>query len=200
MPELPSPPLELRMSADGAIAFSFGDQEICYRGRSSCEYGRLATKAKEPFCAVILHHNPPHRSLDWLIDYQLKGDETRGGHFGYHFYVVDDGRVHQGAPLTVRTNHIKGLGYKVRKDFGKIAENRNSIGVTCVGAERPEGFVPTRLQKAATISLVRSLSHTFDIPIENVFGHGEIQSDRRYQEGASIAAYIRSVYGERVVE
>ncbi len=192
MPRRSPTPSVLRLCADERIALSLGDNEICYRGDSTCEYGRQATKNLEPFAAVVLHHNPPHRSLNWLIDYQINGDTGRGGHFGYHFYVSRDGEMYQGAPLSVRTNHIKGLGYRVRKEFGRIAQNRNSIGITCVSAEQPDGFAPTPAQTDTTVSLVRALCDAFDIPLANVFGHGEIQSDRHPQEGTSIAEFIRS--------
>ena len=182
----------LRLSAAGAVALSLDGAAIHYCGQSGCDYGRLATKAKEAFAAIILHHNPPHRSRDWLMAYQINGDPTRGGHFGYHFYIEQDGVVYQGAPLTVRTNHVKGLGYRVRTDIGRIAQNSNAIGITCVGAEEPEGSAPTVCQKTTTLSLVQGLFAVFGIPREHVFGHGEVQSDRHPTEGAALAQQIRN--------
>ena len=180
---------------DGQILLSCGDARIRYRGSTTCPYGRLATKNQRPFEAVVVHHNPPKRSLDWLIDYQIAGDLNRNGHFGYHFYVTADAEIIQGAPLNVRTNHIKGLGYKARKKFGAIAQNNNSLGVTCVGAEHADGFKPTEVQTEMVISLVSSVCQCFEIPYEHVFGHGEIQTDRHPTEGASIAKYIRDQAG-----
>ena len=169
-----------------------GDLNIHYRGSEACPYGRLATQSREAFSSIVLHHNPPQRTLDWLIDYQLSGDPRRKGHFGYHFYVADNGDVIQGAPLSARTNHVKGLGYRARSEFGREARNENAIGITCVGAEKPEGFAPTAEQVRSVCQLVNSLSEQFDIPLERVFGHGELQTDRDPTEGASIAQYIRS--------
>ncbi|MEL6647048.1 MAG: peptidoglycan recognition family protein [Pseudomonadota bacterium] len=183
---------QFRLSADGDRAVALDGADIHYRGDSGCDYGRLATKSKEPFAAIILHHNPPYRSCAWLIDYQIKGDAARGGHFGYHFYVEGDGGVFQGAPLTVRTNHVKGLGYRVRTDVGRMAQNSNSIGITCVGAETAQGSAPTAAQQTITIALVTGLCTAFEIPFENVFGHGEVQSDRHPTEGALMAQMIRA--------
>ncbi len=182
----------LRLSGDTRIALALGDRNIFYRGDAACPYGRQSTKRREPFAAIVLHHNLPHRSLQGLISYQIAGDTKRGGHFGYHFYISQDGQIVQGAPLSVRTNHIKGLGYRARKPFGEIAQNRNAIGVTCVGAERSDGSEPTESQISCSVDLVQALCGAFDISPENVFGHGEIQSDRHPAEGTHIAKLIRS--------
>jgi N-acetylmuramoyl-L-alanine amidase-like protein len=192
MPDRPLLCSALRISSDGRIALACGNTEIDYRGDDACPYGRQATRDLEPYSAIVLHHNPPYRSLDWLIMYQISGDASRGGHFGYHFYITQDGKIVQGAPLTVRTNHVKGSGFRVRKEFGRLAQNRNAIGITCVGAERPDGSEPTTEQMKTTTSLVQAICRDFNIPFTNVFGHGEVQSDRHPEEGTGIAELVRS--------
>jgi hypothetical protein len=49
-----------------------------------------------------------------FVKYQHNGDASRGGnHFGYHVYAFPSGDIVQGAPLSVRTNHIKPRGPQI---------------------------------------------------------------------------------------
>ncbi|MBY6068816.1 trypsin-like peptidase domain-containing protein [Leisingera aquaemixtae] len=178
------------MSVDGSgVAHGSNGLVISYRGDANSPYGKSATQNQRPFNSIVLHHNSPTHSTNWLINYQIDGDMARGGHFGYHFYIDPNGEIFQGAPLTKRTNHVKRPNHAKRKAFGRIASNNGSIGVTCVKAG--PHYSPTHAQIAAQDALVTALAAAYDIPLSNVFGHGEIQSDRDHREGASQASKFR---------
>lgn len=164
--------------------------DIEYRGRRDCPYGEAATSAKKPFAGLVIHHTSPDHTLDWYVQYQIDGDRKRGGHFGYHFFIGDEGKIIQGAPLTKRTNHIN-PEVRVRREFGKQIQNTNSIGITCVGAGRPEGFSPSPAQVDAVNKLAFALCDLYSISFLSVFGHGEIQTNRHKTEGAALAKAIR---------
>lgn len=178
----------ITVNSDG-VAIGSGGLEITYRGDASSPYGRSATASRRAFDSIVLHHNAANLTTDWLIRYQIDGDSTRGGHFGYHFYIDPTGAIFQGAPMGKRTNHVKSPSRSQRKTFGRIASNNSSIGVTCVKAG--PAYSPTAAQIAAQDQLVAALAGAYGIAFTNVFGHGEIQSDRSAHEGASQAQKIR---------
>lgn len=175
---------------NGKVAAGRDGLEIRYAGDDSCPYGLSATKRKANFLALVIHHTGPDHDTDWYVAYQIRGDDARGGHFGYHFYVAPDGRVVQGAPLNKRTNHISPEP-DVRRSFGASIQNTNAIGISCVGAGRPGGFAPTDAQEETVSILAFALCDVFAIPFTSVVGHGEIQTNRMRSEGTFLAKAVR---------
>lgn len=182
----------LTITDGGKRAVGSDGLDINYRGVDTCPYGRDATRRKLAFNSIILHHTSPRHDTEWYVQYQIDGDPGRGGHFGYHFYISPTGVIYQGAPLTKRTNHVKSPSSSVRRSFGRIASNRSAIGITCSGAGLPQGYNPTREQIAMQYDLVFALCDAFEIPFANVFGHGEVQSNRHRTEGRFTAEEVRS--------
>ncbi|MEM7777929.1 MAG: peptidoglycan recognition family protein [Pseudomonadota bacterium] len=136
-----------------------------------------------------------------LVRYQHNGDDRRGGHFGYHFYVDRLGRVVQGAPLRRRTNHIRGLNSRHRKPgpHAKL-DSTSTIGVGMVGAcirvgrgfnIRCKGERLTAKQQAAGVALIQALIERYDLTCMDVYGHGELQTNRAPFEGITLAKFIR---------
>ena len=177
------------LSANSKIAKGNNGLDIIYKGSDDSPYGVSATRNKKDFEAIIIHHTSPKQSTDWYVKYQIRGDSERGGHFGYHFYISPEGKIIQGAPLTKRTNHISPKS-SIRKR--RSIQNTNAIGITCVGAGLPQGFSPTNMQVAVAYDLVFALCDVFSIPFGEVYGHGEIQTNRHRTEGASIALEVRN--------
>jgi V8-like Glu-specific endopeptidase len=171
------------------VAQGSGDLVLTYRGDATSPYGRSATAHRQDFSSVVLHHNAPNLSTDWLIQYQIDGDAVRGGHFGYHFYIAPNGVIFQGAPMNKRTNHVKPPTHTQRKSFGRIASNSSSIGITCVKAA--PHYSPTTAQIISQDKLVQALAGAYGFSFANVFGHGEVQSDRDHREGTPQAQKIR---------
>jgi hypothetical protein len=184
------PSSSITISRNGKIAVGNDGLSIEYRGVDSCPYGKTATANKQTFTGVVIHHTAPDHDIDWYVQYQIDGDPVRGGHFGYHFYIGQDGGIIQGAPLTKRTNHIKPSNAKQRKAFRREVNNTNALGISCVGAGMPD-FKPTEEQLASVFELAHGLCNVLDISHENIVGHGEIQTDRNETEGAEPAALMR---------
>jgi len=177
-------------SSDGKLLIAGGTPPIEYRISDGCPYSQSASSSPRRFAHIVIHHTSPKFDTDWYVRYQIKGDKIRGGHFGYHFYISPEGRIVQGAPLSKRTNHISG-DKKVRLDLGKDASNRNAIGISCVGAGTEAGFFPTPIQIKMSLLLAEKLRAIYGIPQQQVYGHGEIQSNRMPSEGGSVAKMIR---------
>lgn len=186
------PAIDIR--SGGKVAVGRNGLQIEYRGKDSCPYGKSATRNRKAFEAIVVHHTGRSHSTDWYVQYQIDGDPGRGGHhFGYHFYIAPDGDIIQGAPLTKRTNHVRGSNANVRVNFGRHANNTNAIGITCARAGyRSRGFSPTAAQIRSLEALTIALCDQFDIDFSQIYGHGDIQTDRRsLKEGQSAARKMR---------
>lgn len=181
----------LTLTEDGKIAIGRDGLTVDYAGDDACSYGDSATRRRSKFVGLVIHHTAPDHDTDWYVDYQIRGDRERGGHFGYHFYISPRGRIVQGAPLTKRTNHVSPKG-EVRRSFGSTLQNTNAIGISCVGAGKASGFDPTDEQEQAVLDLCFALCDLFSLPFDAVVGHGEIQTNRMKSEGTALAKIVRS--------
>lgn len=162
---------------------------IEYAGDPTFVYGQSATASAQPFIGIIGHHTGPS-NVNALVNYGKSIDHSRGGAFGYHFYVGKDGRIVQGAPLlTKRTNHVKPPSSSARSGRpGNNLANNNSIGVSMVGGTPGNA---TEIQIATTVRVMQALMRHFNIPNTSVFGHGEVQSDREAEEGMAAVRRVR---------
>ena len=185
----------IALDANKKAALGQGGLNIDYRGRDNCPYGEEATKDKEDFIGLVIHHTDNDHDTDWYVNYQFTFDKERDGHFGYHFYISPKGKVIQGAPLTVRTNHVKRSDREERKKNEYLEfQNKNTIGISCVGAgdDKTGTSNPTQLQKQAVYNLAFSLCKYYGISFDKVAGHSELQTDRGDSEGKELAKKIRS--------
>lgn len=182
----------ITLQSNGKVAVGQDGLSIEYRGSDSCPYGISASQNARAFVAMVIHHTADDHDTDWYVQYQIDGDSGRDppGHYGYHFYVAPSGKVIQGAPLTKRTNHVSPSN-QVRREFGRIAQNTNAVGICCVGAWNGGDFNPTKKQTREVESMIFALADVYSISFSNVFGHGEIQTNRRKEEGTSIAKAVR---------
>lgn len=154
-------------------------------------YGRSATKNKEEFGSIVVHHTAGTTFKSAyntaFSDSSLKG---RKYFTGYHFIVDTDGTIHQTAPMDVRTNHSTAdlLG-----GVDSIFNNQSSIGVSFVGGaglgarklllqEDPQ-FVPKGKQKESGLKLIKALMNEYSIPTSNIKSHYDTQSGKGHKEG-----------------
>ena len=163
---------------------------LTYVGEASMPYGKSATANKEPFKAIVTHH--PAVPKSWSVERVIELiNSPRGGkpiYFGYHFVIDTDGGIFQAAPLNKRTNHVKPA--RKRRDLGRHVTNRNSIGLCFHLASHNPEMTPNAAQIEAGGRLVAALEQVFgDLEI---YGHGEIQTDRHANEGRRFAQKIRS--------
>lgn len=145
-------------------------------------YGDYATRHAEPFEFLITHYTGTSAPFENLVKYTLRVDKARGGQFGYHFVIDEDGKIVQTAPLSKRTNQIR--------SNAKIGvHNANAIGISLHA--RSEGHI-TKAQIAAGLALANALSSTFNIPKASIYGHGEINAHKDPVEGITLAKALRN--------
>lgn len=209
------PPDEWRMKAKPGDVLTAPGMRIAYWGRPAGEknshsysgtvdYGTEVTKRKKPFRGVVWHYTAREPVINF-VKYQHNGEcgRDRCGQFGYHFYIARDGSVIQGAPLSVRTNHIKRMGHRQRTRIGAWLDGSEALGISLVGACKPKqmkdraitsncvGWDATPEQTASAMMLAREVNKQLGISRCAHFGHGELQNDRRDYEGTEIAQAVR---------
>ena len=189
-------------SSDDRIALD--GREITYWGNPEARYSRYATRSKKKPVAIVVHYTAakPVRSL---VDYGHRRDMGRGGaSFGYHFYIGRDGAIVQGAPLSRRTNHIKFRTNPQRTETARYLWSGNTIGVSLVGGCDPlmrpnlrtwrycsEEFV-TGKQLEAGLAVIRALQARYGMRCTEVYGHGDLQTDRQNFEGYRLSRLARA--------
>jgi hypothetical protein len=182
-------------------------------------YGKKVTKNKKPYSGVVLHWTigPTERFINrygmknvhdrWTVAMVRNGhryDNEKNSTNGYTAYVSATGKVYQGAPLSIRTNHVRSALWFGRKDAGSAHDGRDLIGVGIIGSceLKPkkirknnydcarESITPK--QRLAVLATVKEVMRRFSIPCVNIWGHGELQVSRNELEGLSLAKEVRS--------
>lgn len=102
---------------------------------------------------------------------------------GYHFYIDREGLLHSGRPLTKMGAHALGL-------------NRVSIGICFAGNGDIYPLTPEQMETG--LDLGARLARLYDVPIENVIGHREI--NRLVESGVLASKYLttKSCPGHRI--
>lgn len=199
---LESPPTRWRALARPGDVLAVPGLPVAYWGRPDAKYGAKATNAATKPIAIVVHFTDDRPAIN-LIRQQHEGDKQRGGFgFGYHFYIDKDGRVLQGAPLTVRTNHIKPHTAPEHRKGGPALDNENTISVSLVGACRSPRFMPisyrcgsetvTDQQMDAGLATVKALQKMYGLKCAEIYGHGDLQKDRQEFEGVTLSRRVRS--------
>lgn len=166
--------------------FSYNGLNTTINIDNNAPYGETATKEKEPFTAIIIHHTGDGKSIDETIKDSHKYDDERKGFFGYHFYIDTNGAIHQAAPMDKRTNHIK------PKNKQGVA-NKNAIGISLVNGENGA----TEEQIKSTNALVDALNRKYNISRSSIYGHGELgQKNKMASEGRGLAKSLRGKSNE----
>ena len=158
------------------------------------QYGIDATKFKKKIAGYVLHHTS-ETPFDNLIQYMSRRDETRGGSFGYHFLIGKDGRVAQTAPLSARTNHMRSA---TNRTNALHLTNVNTCSISLHGgykvvSDSNSVHLPaTDEQISSARTVLTALERIVDVPLEQAWGHGEIQSDRMREEALVLAEWCRT--------
>lgn len=203
-PRVPAPPSEWRQAVrDDDVLDDVPGLHVSYWGRKDATYAIRATNTKQPFRGVVFHYTENRPALNF-IRYQHAGDDNRGGSFGYHFYCDAKGRAYQGAPLSVRTNHIKPTGHRQRKSVWRNWSSANTIGIGMVGGcwrdkkkRRPmtascDAEKLTEGHKWCGTLIAKALQDRFSLDLDAVAGHGDLQNDRSSFEGSTLTAALKA--------
>lgn len=200
----PKAPPAWRANASPAAVLSVPDYRVAYWGKPDARYSVYATRRREKPVAIVVHFTYFPHSLYGLVRYGHRRDFGRGGgSFGYHVYIGWTGKIVQGAPLTKRTNHIKSQRRPQRTDVGKHLWSGNTIGISLIGACNPvraprwgnmrrcSRETPTNAQLEAGLAVIRALQRRFGMACGEVYGHGDLQTDRDSFEGATLTRLAR---------
>jgi N-acetyl-anhydromuramyl-L-alanine amidase AmpD len=184
--------------------FEMAGREVAYWADPNARYGIHATRKKAAPVAIVIHYTRVRPVLD-VVAYGHLRDFSRGGHsYGYHFYIGRGGGIVQGAPLSRRTNHIKSSARPQRKAVARHLWSGNTIGIALIGGcdsllmpnwwrqRGCSGEYVTRAQLGAGLAVIRALQARFDIACEEVYGHGDLQTDRARFEGATLTRLARA--------
>lgn len=202
-PEAPPgepPPRWLSLSRQDDVLVVPG-LRVAYWGRPDAPYGGKVTRNAKAPVAIIVHFTDETPATT-LVEYGHRADPNRGNAaYGYHIYIDRAGRILQGAPLGVRTNHIKPAHAGERIPGTTHLDGANTIGVSLIGACRSPPLspityrcnadTPTSAQIESGMAVIAALQQRFAIPCAAVYGHGEMQTDRKSFEGATLTARHR---------
>ena len=198
-----APEAWLRAAVEGD-RLALEGREIAYWGNPDARYSGYATRRKSTPVAIVVHYTAA-RPVKSLVDYGHRRDIGRGGaSFGYHFYIGRDGAIVQGAPLAKRTNHIKFRTNPRRTETARYLWSGNTIGVSLVGGCDPlmrpnwrawhlcsEEFVSDE-QLDAGLAVIRALQARYGMRCTEVYGHGDLQTDRQSFEGYRLSRLARA--------
>jgi N-acetylmuramoyl-L-alanine amidase len=200
----PDPPPAWRALAKPGDILEVPGRTVVYWGDPDATYSRYANRRPHKPIGIVVHHTTPKRPVS-LVKYGHRPDPTRGNAaFGYHFYIARDGRILQGAPLSKRTNHVKFMTNPKRRGVAKQIWSGNAIGVSLIGACDPwrapepgKWFecareTITKAQLDAGLAVIRALQMRFGLDCEAVWGHGELQVDRKSFEGETLTRLARA--------
>lgn len=199
----PEPPAEWRDTAEASDVLQIEGREIIYWGRPDARYSNYATRKQKRPRGIVIHYTLPKRPADIVKYGHIRDFGRGGGSFGYHFYISATGKIYQGAPLSKRTNHIKYISNARRTDVAKHLWSGNTIGISLVGGCDPMlAPVPgnplacahetvTGAQVEAGLAIIRRLRELYEIPCGEVYGHGDLQTDRLSFEGETLTKLAR---------
>lgn len=113
--------------------------------------------------SIILHCSAtPEGRDDSAADIDRWHRQRGFSGIGYHYVIRLDGTIEHGRPVEQIGAHCKG-------------HNATTIGVCYIGGLRKKKSADTRTeaQKAAMLTLVRSLQSAYHIPSSAIYGHRE---------------------------
>lgn len=125
----------------------------------------------------IIHHTAGHGSAEDVVEVLNK----RG--LAVQWVIDREGKIYQTLPTGARGAHMKNAN-KGPTD----ASNGNAQGVEVI-ADDDDDILP--IQAEATLRLVKMLGFGPD----QIYGHGEVNSGKRADEGQTIKQYIMKSFG-----
>ena len=145
-----------------------------------------------PISGVVIHHTAGS-SLEGAV----AASNQRGT--GYAYLVTPDGKAHRMIPDNMRAVHVREPGSRLRTDGGKLG-NDDYIGVAYVAKDHKS---ITDVQRNAMQGLITQLARKYNIPGNNVVGHGEIQDGKlggnksHYEGRATAEAYRQRINNDQ---
>lgn len=121
----------------------------------------------------IVHHTAGRGKASDVINIL----NSRG--LGIHWIIDREGKLYKGLPSGTKGAHVKSLYPSVPKDLG----NSSSQGVEIIASDDTDILIP---QCKTALKLVKSLGY----PLSNIYGHGEVSTNKMKEEGKTCKAYM----------
>lgn len=182
---------ELATSADREAAANRYVSTLPDRSNLS-RTGRRAGPMKD-VGGMVFHHTAGTSFDDAMTTLNRRG-------LGAQYIIDRDGSVYRTFPEGRSAIHMREPGSRYRKDRSQPSSgygNANLIGVEVVGLDDND-ILPEQVQAATR--LARGLSTQYGFPLENIWGHGELQSNKQRTEGMQIVSAIRGLPPPPAVE
>ena len=121
----------------------------------------------------IVHHTAGRGKASDVIDIL----NTRG--LGIHWIIDRDAKLYRGLPSGAKGAHVTSFYPSTPKDLN----NSSSQGVEIIASNDTDILIP---QCKTALKLVKSLGY----PLSNIYGHGEVSSNKMKEEGKTCKAYM----------
>ncbi|HEY3322968.1 MAG TPA: peptidoglycan recognition family protein [Planctomycetota bacterium] len=118
---------------------------------------------------IVIHHSGTHRGSAHSFDQYHRIQRGWAGGLGYHF-VIGNGND-QGDGVIVAGPRWR--NQEAGAHANSTEHNEHGIGICLVG--NFDEYPPTPAQVSAARALIARLAHDYQIPAENIVGHGQIR-------------------------
>jgi putative chitinase len=129
----------------------------------------------------VLHHTGGRGSAEDVMNIL---NNRKGGALGVQYIIDEDGKVFMGLPSGTIGAHVSGSN---RIGGPSDLSNSNTEGVEIVGGNDTK---ITLNQCKTALILIKSLGYS----VSDVYGHGEIQSNKMPSEGATCKRYVQKYW------
>ena len=147
----------------------------------------LPLKSKKYF---IIHHTAGRGTAEDIVNI-LNTRKNKNGKpmiLGIQYIIDRNGNVYRGTKGS-KGAHISSFYPSTPKDMN----NSTAEGVEIIGKDDTDILIP---QCKATLRLIKSLGY----PLSNVYGHGEVSSNKMKTEGATCKAYATKYWNTPLSE
>lgn len=151
------------------------------------KFPNLPLKSKKYF---IIHHTAGRGTAEDIVNI-LNTRKTKNGKpmiLGIQYIIDRNGNVYRGTKGS-KGAHISSFYPSAPKDMN----NSTAEGVEIIGKDDTDILIP---QCKATLRLIKSLGY----PLSNVYGHGEVSSNKMKTEGATCKAYATKYWNTPLSE
>lgn len=131
----------------------------------------------------IIHHTAGRGNASNVIDVLNK----RG--LAVHWIIDRDANLYKSLPTGTKGAHVTSFYPSTPKDLN----NSSTQGVEIIASNDDDILIP---QCKTALKLVKSLGY----PLSNIYGHGEVSSNKMKTEGATCKAYMKKYWDTPVSE
>jgi len=171
--------MEIDELFESISSFSF-NKKILKEGVSSTDISGTSTFSKKKLPSdkyFVLHHTAGRGKASDVVDIL----NTRG--LGIQWVIDRDGKLYQTLPKGSKGAHVAHIGRSAPKDLN----NSSSQGVEIIAKDDTDILLK---QCKTALLLIKSLGY----PVSNVYGHGEVSTNKMVEEGKTCKDYVKKYW------